>query len=238
MLTAHSPMAQRLGHAFTRDPAPSDLARPQPADPLDAWSLCTQVQFSAAEQIDASLESLLNGLQRLACAHGVRWRLEDSSLAGRTLDIATRAVGDPQGGGDLGAHTLVLSKTLRPGRTMHFELRLPSAANRMAPVPIDTLVRTLDALGRWLHWLDMSHGPLTAQGPMPLHQRKVLLLMVTGLSEKQIADRLDISTNTAHQYVSTLFRRYGVRNRPSLMARWLGDMAEPEATRVWQARHS
>ena len=34
---------------------------------------------------------------------------------------------------------------------------------------------------------------------MPPHQRRVLLMLVTGLAEKQIADQLEISVNTAHQ---------------------------------------
>ena len=50
----------------------------------------------------------------------------------------------------------------------------------------------------------------------------MLLLLLTGLSEKQIAAELNLSTNTAHQYVTSLYRRFGARNRPSLTAQWLG----------------
>ena len=85
-----------------------------------------------------------------------------------------------------------------------------------------TLELALAGLSRWLNWLSLSHGPVLASGPLPPHQRKVLLLLLTGLSEKQIASELNLSTNTAHQYVTALYRRFGARNRPSLTAKWLG----------------
>ncbi len=207
--------------------------------------ICAKLQSTAAEQIDTSLRSLLEGLTTMASALGARWRLLDhtspQSRAEGTL-VADMAVGDmllPPDAYLPERQILRLSKTVRPGRVMHFELLLPAADRPHLPVPLDTLRLTLDALARWLHWLDMSHGPVTKQGPMPPHQRKVLLLMVTGLSEKQIAAELNITTNTAHQYVTTLFRRYGVRNRPSLMARWLGqvNMSQEQTTpQAWQLR--
>jgi len=39
-----------------------------------------------------------------------------------------------------------------------------------------------------------------------------------GDSEKQIAARLGISLPTVHQYVTTLYRRFGVQSRGQLLA--------------------
>jgi DNA-binding CsgD family transcriptional regulator len=45
--------------------------------------------------------------------------------------------------------------------------------------------------------------------------------LLEGLSEKQIAERLGISPATLHEYVTKLYRRFGVRGRHELMARWI-----------------
>jgi DNA-binding NarL/FixJ family response regulator len=51
--------------------------------------------------------------------------------------------------------------------------------------------------------------------------RDTLEVVMTGASEKQIADRLGISHHTAHQYVQALFRSFNVTSRAQLMARVL-----------------
>jgi DNA-binding CsgD family transcriptional regulator len=51
--------------------------------------------------------------------------------------------------------------------------------------------------------------------------QETLQCLLDGLSEKQIADRLDISRTTVHEYVTSLYRRFGVNGRAELMARWI-----------------
>jgi len=51
--------------------------------------------------------------------------------------------------------------------------------------------------------------------------RETLEVVMTGASEKQIADQLGISHHTAHQYIQALFRAFGVTSRAQLMARVL-----------------
>jgi DNA-binding CsgD family transcriptional regulator len=46
--------------------------------------------------------------------------------------------------------------------------------------------------------------------------------LLTGQPEKQIATALDQSHHTTHEYVMTIYRKFGVNNRPALMALWLG----------------
>jgi DNA-binding CsgD family transcriptional regulator len=51
--------------------------------------------------------------------------------------------------------------------------------------------------------------------------QETLQCLLDGLSEKQIADSLDISRTTVHEYVTSLYRRFGVSGRAELMARWI-----------------
>jgi DNA-binding CsgD family transcriptional regulator len=46
----------------------------------------------------------------------------------------------------------------------------------------------------------------------------VLRLLLSGLSEKQIAARLDLSRHTVHNHVKEIYRVVGVQSRAELMA--------------------
>ena len=48
--------------------------------------------------------------------------------------------------------------------------------------------------------------------------RQTLACLVEGDSEKQVAARLDLSHATTHQYVSALYRHFGVQSRAQLLA--------------------
>lgn len=66
-----------------------------------------------------------------------------------------------------------------------------------------------------------------AFSPVPLapHEQKVLQLLLTDASEKQIAQRLGLAVSTTHSYVTTIFRKYGVRSRAGLMSLWLENLS-------------
>jgi DNA-binding NarL/FixJ family response regulator len=51
--------------------------------------------------------------------------------------------------------------------------------------------------------------------------RETLVLLLDGASEKEIAHSLEISRATAHEYVTALYRRFGVRSRAGIMAYFL-----------------
>jgi DNA-binding CsgD family transcriptional regulator len=48
--------------------------------------------------------------------------------------------------------------------------------------------------------------------------RQTLACLVEGDSEKQVAARLGLSPTTVHQYVTALYRRFGVQSRGQLLA--------------------
>ncbi|WP_269792840.1 PAS domain S-box protein [Stenotrophomonas sp. Iso1] len=56
------------------------------------------------------------------------------------------------------------------------------------------------------------------------HEKKVLQLLLTEATEKQIAEQLCLAVSTTHSYVTHIFRKFGVRSRAGLMALWLKAM--------------
>ena len=76
---------------------------------------------------------------------------------------------------------------------------------------------------KWFHrQLLLSHGLLVADTPLTTVERRVLQGLLTGLAEKEIAATQGQSYHTTHEYVSSIFRKFGVNNRAALMALWLG----------------
>jgi DNA-binding CsgD family transcriptional regulator len=55
-------------------------------------------------------------------------------------------------------------------------------------------------------------------GPLSPRLRQTLWCLLEGDSEKQVAARLSLSRATAHQYVTTLYRHFGMHSRAQLLA--------------------
>jgi len=86
----------------------------------------------------------------------------------------------------------------------------------------DTLAYALRGI-KWFHrQLLLSHGLLVASTPLTPVERQVLQGLMTGLPEKEIAAAQGQSFHTTHEYVRSIFRKFGVNNRAALMALWLG----------------
>jgi DNA-binding CsgD family transcriptional regulator len=56
---------------------------------------------------------------------------------------------------------------------------------------------------------------------LPPRVRQVLRCLLEGDSDKQIASRLGISSNTVNQYTKVIYRHFAVRSRHELMAIWI-----------------
>ncbi|OLL31168.1 LuxR family transcriptional regulator [Burkholderia sp. SRS-W-2-2016] len=71
--------------------------------------------------------------------------------------------------------------------------------------------------------------PATLLAVLAPYERKVLDLLLTEATEKQIAEQLGLAVSTTHSYITGIFRKYGVRGRAGLMSLWLkhlsGDIA-------------
>jgi len=76
---------------------------------------------------------------------------------------------------------------------------------------------------KWFHrQVMLSHGLLVARTPLNAMEQRVVRLLLTELSEKEIADRLGVTRGTAHGYVTGILRKFDVSGRAGLTALWLG----------------
>ena len=82
--------------------------------------------------------------------------------------------------------------------------------------------RFLRAMLSRLGWLAHQLRDVAAAiPPLSPRERDVLELLLRGLSEKQIAGELGIGPRTVHEYVTSLYRKFGVRSIRELMAHWI-----------------
>ena len=113
----------------------------------------------------------------------------------------------------------LLSRYQPPGRDWHHELALVRATG---DPPFDRRECRL------LHLFQLEIGPVIgaalASVETPLlspRQRQTLEALLQGDSEKEAALRLGLSVHTVHEYVTALYRHFGVCSRAELLARLL-----------------
>ena len=127
----------------------------------------------------------------------------------------------------------VFDRYLRPGRVHHRLASIFPAAGGQAIsfVHIHRPPGERDFSSRERAQLELFHhelGPLVGRAlvsaaeptprSLPRRLRQTLACLVEGDTEKQVAARLGVSHATAHQYVTALYRRFGVNSRGQLLA--------------------
>lgn len=70
-------------------------------------------------------------------------------------------------------------------------------------------------------------GVLDASPRLSPRETSVLKLLLTGLSERGMAEALGLSYHTTHQYVISVYRKFDVNSRSELTARWLRQRPSP-----------
>jgi len=91
-----------------------------------------------------------------------------------------------------------------------------------SPSDRDVVAYALRSL-KWFHRRVMlQHGLLIAKAPLTPTERRLVSLLLTDRSEKQIAAELSLTPATTHTYITALFRKFGVSGRSGLTALWLG----------------
>jgi DNA-binding CsgD family transcriptional regulator len=76
---------------------------------------------------------------------------------------------------------------------------------------------------KWFHrQMLLSHGLPLAGTPLSAAERRVLLMLLGGRPEKEIAAALGLTPGTTHQYAVDVYRKLGVKGRTELAALWLG----------------
>ncbi len=210
---------------ISKDPqALSHLMHVMASSSADLARLWREIQDLPATEVDIGSEHLLNRLCQLTGADRAQWELVGSLPNGKLTRMAIGDLIGPLNPNDITALTgpeCTADVSVQDNIRIYFTLTRRAGAAEFEPEHTQLLNLTLAGLSRWLHWLALSYGPVSDSGPLPTYQRKVLLMLITGRSEKQIAAELNLSTNTTHQYVTAIFRRFDVRNRPSLVTKWM-----------------
>jgi len=199
-------------------------------DPLSGWRIGAVNMLNKAR---TNRQRLRAGMQAL-----------HSSEPGTT----TRAV--VAGAGHFRVHTLkgglVDLKAFR--KTDHYDYfyRQPGVADRMwvvFPVNSDTeSIFCFDKYGarsrfgdrareiagdtlrgvKWFHrQLLLYHCLGVGAASVAPAERRVVRELLSGASEKAIAERIGLTPATTHQYVTVIFRKFGVRGRAEFMSLWL-----------------
>jgi DNA-binding CsgD family transcriptional regulator len=102
--------------------------------------------------------------------------------------------------------------------------RVGPPGDLFSPLDRDLVSYALRAL-KWFHRRIMLHyGLLVAKAPLTSVERRLVSLLLTEKSEKEIAADLALTTATTHTYITDLFRKFGVSGRPGLTALWLGKL--------------
>ena len=89
-----------------------------------------------------------------------------------------------------------------------------------------TAVAAFQGLKWFFRRLMLHHGLMLADTPLTSTERLVLSHLVTDLSEKQIAEKLNKKSDVTHQHVKSIYRKFNVNSRAALMAIWLGVVPE------------
>lgn len=129
------------------------------------------------------------------------------------------------------------STTFAYRRRAHFDHQMTSmcmiSSTRASCIAIHRGTNERDFSDRERRLLRLFHGELGRLIGGPLASglanepalsprlRQTLSCLVEGDSEKQVAARLGLSRTTVHQYVTMLYRRYGVQSRAELIVKVL-----------------
>lgn len=105
---------------------------------------------------------------------------------------------------------------------IHLFVFRDAQAPRFRPADADLLGFVMRGLKWFYRQQLLSHGLLIANAPLTAAERRVLLEMLDGRTEKQIAQRLDQSPNTTHFHIKSIYAKFSVQNRSALAALWLG----------------
>ena len=89
----------------------------------------------------------------------------------------------------------------------------------------------------WFHrQILLAHGLVTAGSPLSPAERRVLALLLTERSEKNIAAELGLTPATVHTYVRAVLRKLGVKGRNGLLSLWLGGSTSERGPAAGKAR--
>jgi pSer/pThr/pTyr-binding forkhead associated (FHA) protein len=82
----------------------------------------------------------------------------------------------------------------------------------------------------FVHSKAAHHPPAALR--LSIAQLRVLDLLLTGRSEKEVAVRLQLSPHTVHNHVKVIYRRMKVSSRPELLALFVDEERKPDGKKA------
>lgn len=102
----------------------------------------------------------------------------------------------------------------------YFFFDLIDTRRRFSQEDADIIATALRPLGWLQRQLFLGHGFLGANKPLTRTQRRIVHLLLTGKSEREIATEARQNLVTTHKHIETIYRVFGVGSRAALMALW------------------
>ena len=215
-----------------------DWERKNPFDPLLGWrphicvTLCPTDAWQRAHEVamDAVRHNYMDP-QTVALASRFgqnRCFLRDEVVSDRDWkrDRINREVLAPLGIG----HRLIGASATAPGAESYLIFDRESGGRGFNARERDLLAFFLRGSTLLHRELLQMHGLLNAARPLSPRERDVLRLLLTGISEREIAGALGLTPATTHQYVVALLRNFGTHSRTELMSQWLRRLAPPSVS--------
>lgn len=98
----------------------------------------------------------------------------------------------------------------------------PPGAEAFSKAEEDILMNCLIEFPRLHYWLFLERGLLqNIKRPNSPRQKELIPLLLSGIPEKQMADKLGLSQSTVHGYILDIYRNYSVRSRAELNNLWI-----------------
>lgn len=168
--------------------------------------------LEAVVALQASPRDMSSANAALGPAVEAAWRLDDARIGERLEPIARRVL--EAGGGDfyMSQRDLTMARlAVLAGRWDEAEMAYGRASAALDCAAERTLRTVVDAERQLL---DAREVPSTAPPDgLTGRQLEVLVLLSSGLTNQQIAERLVVSINTVHRHVADIYRKIGVANR-------------------------
>lgn len=105
---------------------------------------------------------------------------------------------------------------------LYFGIFRDTAKRRFTPADRDRVAAALRGLKWFYRRYLLGHGLLVAEKALTPAERRVLQQVLDGKTEKEMAEQLFQSRHTTRNHMKEIYRKFGVGNRASLMALWLG----------------
>lgn len=118
----------------------------------------------------------------------------------------------------------ITNAELQPGQTVNFgNARFQLVNDKRGDETPDDVS---EVSTHFVHSKASHHPPETLR--LSIAQLRVLDLLLTGRSEKEVASKLRLSQHTIHNHVKVIYRRMKVSSRPELLALFVDEEKKPD----------